>query len=85
MNVNIVTKSYCPYCHSALQLLDSLWVEYNNIDITSDEQKFDEIKGITGSNTVPQIFAGDIKKENFLWGYSDISALNEQGKLKNML
>jgi glutaredoxin 3 len=85
MKVNIITKSYCPYCHAALQLLDSLWVEYKNIDVISDEAYFEKVEAITWSYTVPQVFAGDIKKENFLWWYTEIASLHNRGELTKIL
>ena len=85
MKVNIVTKAYCPYCHAALRLLDSLWVKYKNIDVMNDEAQFEEIQGITGSYTVHQVFAGDMTKENFLWWYSEISSLHNRWKLEKIL
>jgi glutaredoxin len=41
-------------------------VKYKNIDVMNDEAQFEEIQGITGSYNVPQVFAGDMTKENFL-------------------
>jgi glutaredoxin len=35
--------------------------------------------------TVPQIFHGEIKSENLLWGYSDVKALHDQWKLLELL
>jgi glutaredoxin 3 len=85
MKVNIITKAYCPYCHAALQLLDSLWVEYKNIDVMNDEGYYEEVQGITGSHTVPQVFAWEINKENFLWWYTEISSLYNRWELTKIL
>jgi glutaredoxin len=85
VKVNIITKGYCPYCHAALSLLDSLWVKYENRDVTSDEGYFEEIQDITGSYTVPQVFAWEIQKENFLGWYTEISSLHNRWELTKIL
>ena len=35
----------------------------------------------SGMRTVPQVFAGEINKQNLLWGFDDISALHTAGEL----
>jgi glutaredoxin 3 len=54
--ITIVTKGYCPYCKAARDLLDSLDVEYTNHDVTENEVLYSQVKEITGSHTVPQVF-----------------------------
>ena len=75
--VTTYTKSYCPYCHKAKALLESLNIEYNDIDVTDDPEKLAEVSKKTGVSTVPQIFAGD----NFLGGCDDVHRLHDEGKL----
>lgn len=77
----IYTKDYCPYCKQAKALLDSLNVEYKDIDVTHDQEKLMEISQKSGLMTVPQIFVDD----KCLGGYSDIAKLNEEGKLLELL
>ena len=79
--INIISKDYCPYCTMAKELISSLWFEYNEIDVTNDTDKLRELVYISSMMTVPQIFAWDIKSENFLWGYSDIAKLHEKWEL----
>lgn len=85
--ITIITKDYCPYCTMAKNLISSLWFEYVEVDVTNDSKKLREIVSISRMMTVPQIFAWEIKSENLLWWYSDISSLNEKWllleKLKN--
>jgi glutaredoxin 3 len=83
--INIISKDYCPYCTLAKELITSLWFEYNEIDVTDDTDKLREIVTISRMMTVPQIFAWEIKAENFLWGYSDIAKLHENGELVERL
>lgn len=83
--VKIYTKSYCPYCFQAKNLLHSLNIPYEEQDVTDKPQIIEELSKKSGFKTVPQIFVG----EKCLGGYSDIAKLNEEGKLielcKNVL
>lgn len=58
-NINIYTTDYCPYCHAAKALLRSRGLEYNEIDVTYDTAKRDEMIARSGRRTVPQVFFGD--------------------------
>lgn len=80
--IDIYTKFTCPYCSRAKQLLSSKSAEYREIDITMDGQKRAEmIARAPGSNTVPQIFIGDVH----IGGCDDLHALERAGKLDAML
>lgn len=83
--IKIITKDYCPYCQLAKELISSLWFEYEEIDVSNDSEKLVEVVSISWMRTVPQIFAWEIKTENLLWWYSDIKALNDEGKLVERL
>mgnify|MGYP002641705734 CR=1 FL=1 len=83
--ITVVSSANCPYCDMAKTLLTSLWYEYEITDITNDGDKLREIVWITWLMTVPQIFSWEISKENLLWWYSEISALNDEWKLKEIL
>ena len=58
-SVVIYSTSYCPYCYAAKSLLRSRGIEYNEIDVTFDAEKRDEMVKKSGRRTVPQIFFGD--------------------------
>ena len=79
--VTIYTKDTCPYCHKALALLDSLKVEYKNIDVTHNPEKLQEAIAKSGFTTVPQIFANG----KCLGGYDDIYKLHTAGKLLDFI
>jgi glutaredoxin len=83
--ITIVSSENCPYCDMAKNLLSSLWYEYKTIDITNDGDKLREIVWTTWMMTVPQIFSWEVSKENLLWGFSEINALNNEWKLKEIL
>lgn len=77
MDVSIYTKDYCPYCKKAVALLQSKNVAFNEIDVTHDDAIFEEVKKLTGSDTVPQIFIHG----EFIGGCDDLYALEEKGDL----
>lgn len=83
--VTIFSKDYCPYCTATKNLLKSLWANFNEVDITNDDEKMIEISMISAMRTVPQIYIWDITKENCLGWYSDIAKLHEEGKLISLI
>ncbi|TWV84833.1 glutaredoxin 3 [Moraxella sp. VT-16-12] len=81
--VTIYSKATCPYCISAKRLLDQKGVAYTEIDVFGMSQaETDEVAVKTNHyRTVPKIFIGD----TFIGGFSDLDALNRQGKLDELL
>jgi glutaredoxin 3 len=80
--VEIYTKDYCPYCTKAKMLLDSLDVDYAEIDLSKEPEKMDELRVRQPSaRTVPQIFINDTG----IGGCDDLYALHEKGQLVPML
>lgn len=83
--VFVASKSYCPYCTRAKNLLSSLdvahikIVELDEVDDGADLQ--DALEEITGQRTVPNIFIGG----KHIGGNSDLQALDASGKLKGLL
>lgn len=83
--ITIYSKDYCPYCQAAKDLIHSLWFEYQEIDITDDIDTYTKIRSVSWLMTVPQIFIGELSKENCLGWYSDIKKLYDDGKLLERL
>jgi glutaredoxin 3 len=79
--VKLYTKSFCPYCVRAKALLDRKGIAYQEIDAEHDDALRTWLVEATGQRTVPQIFVGD----RSLGGFSDIDALDRQGKLDAIL
>ena len=81
--ITIYTKDYCPYCVKAKALLKQKNIEnINEIDITNDANlQLEMVNKSGGRRTVPQIFIG----EKHLGGCDDLYALNEAGKLDELL
>jgi glutaredoxin 3 len=79
--VEIYTTTTCPYCVAAKALLRSKGAEFEEISITSDEERQQMIERADGRRTVPQIFIDGVG----VGGSDDLMALNRAGKLDNML
>ena len=79
--VKVYTKKVCPYCTRAKALLDRKGVPYQEIDAEGNDALRRWLVEATGQMTVPQIFVGDRP----LGGFSDIDALDRQGKLDALL
>ena len=78
----IYTKSYCPYCVKAKQLLKNKNTNFTEIDITNNESLIEEmLLKSSGRNTVPQIFIDDFH----VGGCDDLYALNDKGELDKIL
>ena len=80
--VTIYTKSWCPYCMAAKDLLTQKGVAFTEIEITGKpEARDDMIRRAGGRSTVPQIFIG----ERHVGGCDDLFALQRRGELDALL
>jgi glutaredoxin 3 len=79
--VVVYTKKVCHYCTRAKALLQRKGVAYEEVDVEGDDQKRLWLAEVTGQKTVPQIFVDGRP----LGGFSDIDALDRQGKLDPIL
>ena len=80
--VVVYTKRFCGYCTAAKQLLKKRKVDYEEIDLTGDEQGLSElVEKAEGRRTVPQIFIDDKP----IGGFTDLRELDQSGQLKDML
>lgn len=75
--VTVYTTQYCPYCTRAKNLLKTRGIAFEEIDLSNDEKKREEIQKKTGWSTVPMIFIGD----EFVGGSDDLHALDAKGQL----
>lgn len=80
-NVQVYSKSYCPFCRRAIELLKIKGATYKVFDVTNDIQLEQEMHHRSGRATVPQIFVGT----QHVGGCDDLFALDEQGKLDPLL
>jgi glutaredoxin 3 len=74
-------KDYCPYCTRAKNLLKKKGVEFQEIDISDDDDLQEFVIKESGRRTVPQIFIND----KSVGGSDDIHYLNSIGELDKLL
>ena len=79
--VIMYSKIPCPYCANAKRMLENKGVSYEVIDLTDKPDEMQAIKDKTGWRTVPIIMIDG----KLVGGYSDMKALDEEGKLDPML
>ncbi len=79
--VTVYTKQHCPFCVRAKRLLDRKGVAFDEISVEGKDELRTWLVEKSGQMTVPQIFVG----ERSLGGFSDIDALDQQGKLDPLL
>jgi glutaredoxin 3 len=79
--VIIYSGRFCGYCTAAERLFQSKKAEYELIKVDEDPAQFEHMMEITGRRTIPQIFIGDFH----VGGFDDLSALNQSGKLDELL
>jgi glutaredoxin 3 len=80
-DVRIYTTTYCGYCRAAKSLLSERGVTFAEIDCTEDANTRRWLIEQTGQRTVPQIFIGGVP----IGGFSELSALDQAGKLEPIL
>jgi glutaredoxin 3 len=80
--ITIYTKSWCPYCIAAKNLLKERNAAFTENDIEKKPEKRAEmIQKANGRSTVPQIFIG----ERHVGGCDDLYALDDRGQLESLL
>ncbi len=80
--VVIYTGPICNFCSAAKHLLSKKKIRYEEIDISNDVEKKNEmLKKSNGAKTVPQIFIG----EKHIGGYVELKALENKGELDTLL
>lgn len=79
--VLIYKKDPCPYCDRAINFLEGRGIAYDVVDLTGQPEEIERIKNETGWRTVPIILING----ELVGGYTDLKALDEEGKLMLML
>lgn len=79
--VVIYTKDYCPFCNHAKALLRSKAIAFQEIDITNDARRQEEMIRLSGRRTVPQIFIDDTP----IGGFEELRNLENEGELDRLL
>ncbi len=80
--VTIYTTPFCGYCYSAKRLLAQKGVAFEEIDVSYDRARREEmVRRAGGRRTVPQIFIGD----RHVGGCDDLHILDAKGELDGLL
>lgn len=79
--VVIYTTTICPYCVRAKMLFQRKGVNYEEIDVSRDNDLRLKLMQQTKQRTVPQIFIN----EQHIGGCDDLYALDRQGALDPLL
>ena len=80
-SVKIYTTQTCQYCARAKRLLERKNVQYQEIDVSWDDEARTQLTQSTGRRTVPQIFIG----EHHVGGSDELHALEAHGELDPLL
>jgi len=80
-SVKMYTKVPCPFCVAAKRFFEQHQIAFEEIDLTHDIDRLNQIKRETGWMTVPIILIGD----ELIGGYTDLKQLHESGELAKKL
>ena len=84
-DIEIFTIPTCPFCQKAKALLTDNYLDYNEFDISHDEDKYRKQLGetfdIKGRVTVPQI----VINGKHIGGYSELKEIVNNGRLNSYL
>ncbi len=81
-NILLYTTPFCGYCNAAKRLLRGKGLDFEEIDVSFDQEKRTEMVQLAmGLRTVPQIFIHG----RHVGGYEELAALEREGKLEALL
>jgi glutaredoxin 3 len=81
IQIQMYSKSWCPYCRMAKRLLAEKGLTWQEIDIEDEPERRREMVERSGRTTVPQIWIG----ERHVGGFNELSGLEASGELDRML
>tara|TARA_B100000676_G_scaffold80817_1_gene80792 strand:- start:3315 stop:3566 length:252 start_codon:yes stop_codon:yes gene_type:complete len=81
VKIVIYTTSYCPFCDAAKNLLKSLNIEFDEVDLTDNLEERLEISTKYNWRTVPLILINN----KLIGGFDELNNLNNNGELKSLL
>ncbi|MCP4046448.1 MAG: glutaredoxin 3 [Gammaproteobacteria bacterium] len=77
MQIKMYTKDYCSFCYAAKNLLAKRGLEFEEITVSGDANAEQQMRDLSGRNTVPQIFI-DGKP---IGGYTELVDMDMDGEL----
>ena len=79
--IKIYSTTWCPSCRAAKSLLDSLNINYEEINTEDVGISREQLREMSGGHTVPQIMIND----KSIGGYDKLLLLNQSGKLEELI
>tara|TARA_Y100000996_G_C22457877_1_gene616716 strand:+ start:542 stop:790 length:249 start_codon:yes stop_codon:yes gene_type:complete len=79
--IKIYTTNWCPSCVSAKNLLETLKIKYEEINIEQNNFSRQKLQELTGGYTVPQI----VINNHYIGGYDKLLYLYQNNKLDDLL
>jgi glutaredoxin 3 len=79
--VEVYTTDYCPYCVRAKDLLKRKGIAFEEVMMSTQEERMALMEKAGGRRTVPQIFIND----EAIGGYDDLAALDASGELEKKI
>jgi len=79
--VTVYSTDYCPFCARAKALLKHKRADFVEINVEDRPDLRSWLRSASGQTTVPQVFVNN----RSIGGYSDMSALDQQGELDALL
>ncbi len=55
LKIRLFTKSYCGWCHEAIDWLESKGLDFENLEVISDPCAMKELRELTGGTMTPSI------------------------------
>ena len=77
----LYTKSWCPFCERAKDLLRRKGQTWTEIDVEADPARRDEMVERSGRRSVPQVWIG----ERHVGGFDELAELEHRGELDALL
>ncbi len=71
----------CAYCAAARMWFTRKGLPFDDIKVSGDLQRRDEMERLSGSRSVPQIFIND----HLVGGFDELCALDKNGDLERLL
>ncbi len=71
----------CAYCAAARMWFTKKGLPFDDIKVSGDLQRRDEMERLSGSQSVPQIFIND----HLVGGFDELCALDKNGDLERLL
>ncbi|MBT8078989.1 MAG: glutaredoxin 3 [Gammaproteobacteria bacterium] len=72
---------FCSYCMAARMLFKKKGIDVDEISVSGDPERFEEMQKMSGRRSVPQIFIND----NAIGGFDELYCLEQSGDLDELL